>query len=276
LPMSVTAVPFRSAAGTPVVMVAIGIRTAANAGLGATRPGDAAGAFEPIEVLTSAFRDGKKDVDWQRQRLAVAAPESGPGQLRYEAVSTLNLAPGTYELRVAVRHEQAGVVGSVHTYVDVPDFDKDPLTLSGVVLHDANAPTATPAEALGGIIDVAPTTRREFTSGQRVVALLRAYERRQDPPAPVAVTFRVLDHQLREVLAEPVAVAADRFAADGSAEMRFNLPLDRLQPGWFVLRVEASRDRSTVQRDVRFSVVGPRRITPSSPRSAAARPGRPG
>jgi hypothetical protein len=47
-----------------------------------------------------------------------------------------------------------------------------------------------------------------------------------------------------------------RFAADGSAEIRFNLPLDRLQPGSFVLRVEAARDRSTVQRDIRFSVVG--------------------
>ena len=53
-----------------------------------------------------------------------------------------------------------------------------------------------------------------------------------------------------------MVVAADRFAADGSAELRFNLPLDRLQPGAFVLRVEAARDRSTAQRDVRFSVVG--------------------
>jgi hypothetical protein len=206
-------------------------------------------------VLTSAFRDGKKDVDWQRQRFSVAVPESPPGQLRYEAVSTLNLQPGTYELRVAVRHP-AGAAGSVHTSVDVPDFDKDPLTLSGVVLHDANAPTATAAEALGGVVDVAPTTRREFTTGQRVVALFRAYERRADQPAPVTVTFRVLDHQLRELIAEPMVVAAGRFAADGSAELRFNLPLDRLQPGAFVLRVDATRDRSTVQRDVRFSVVG--------------------
>lgn len=256
LPMAVTAAAFRGAGGTPVVILASGIRGAPTPG-GGSRTGDSAPVFEPIEILTSAFREGKKDVDWQRQRFSVAVPRGAPGQLRYEAVSTLNLQPGTYELRVAVRQEQGAVVGSVHTYVDVPDFDKDPLTLSGVVLHDANAPTATPAEALGGIIDVAPTTRREFTSGQRIVALLRAYERRGDQPAPVTVTFRVLDHQLREVFSEPMALAAERFAADGSAELRFNLPLDRLQPGAFVLRVEAARDRSPVQRDVRFSVVGP-------------------
>ena len=110
------------------------------------------------------------------------------------------------------------------------------------------------AEALGGVIDVAPTTRREFTNVQQVSALVRAYVRRGDPPAGVEITFRVLDHQLREVLAQPMTVTAGRFAADGSAEARFNLPLDRLQPGAFVLRVDAKRNSSSAWRDVRFSV----------------------
>jgi hypothetical protein len=134
------------------------------------------------------------------------------------------------------------------------DFDSDPLTLSGIVLHDPAAPTATPAEALGGVIDVAPTTRREFTSAQRVVALVHAYETRRDPPQAVDFTFRVLDHQLREVLAEPTTVPTDRFAADHSAEVRFNLSLDKLQPGAYVLRVDATRDSSTVRREVPFTV----------------------
>jgi hypothetical protein len=165
----------------------------------------------------------------------------------------VRLEPGTYELRVVIRHEQAGEVGSVHTYVDVPDFDQEPFTLSGVVLHDVSAPTATPAEALAGVVEVAPTTRREFTSNQRAVALVRAYQRRQDQRVPVAVAFRVLDRQLREVLAEPITLTADRFQADGSAEVRFDLPLGRLQPGAFVLRVEATRDSSTVRREVPFT-----------------------
>ncbi len=236
------------------MVVATGVRTAATSGKVENRGTSADARFEPIEVLTSAFRDGKKDVDWQRQRFSVAIPDTAPGQLRYEAVSTLNLEPGTYELRVAVRHEPSGTIGSVHAFVDVPDFGKDPLTLSGVVLHDATAPTATPAEALGGVIDLAPTTRREFTTAQRVVALVRAYERRNDQSAAVNVTFRILDEQLREVLAEPMSVPADRFAADQSAEVRFDLPLDKLQPGAFVLRVDAARDSSTVRREVPFTV----------------------
>jgi hypothetical protein len=248
MPLSVTAAPFRSAEGTPLVVVTTGIRSSSNGSSQAASP------LEPIEILTSAFRDGKKEVDWQRQRFSVAIPPAPPGQLRYETVSNVKLEPGTYEIRVAIRHEQAGDVGSVHTYVDVPDFDSEPFTLSGVVLHDASAPTATPAEALGGVIEVAPTTRREFTSGQRIVALVRAYQLRQDQRGPVAVTFRVLDQQLREVSAEPITLSADRFQADGSAEARFDLPLGRLQPGAFVLRVEATRDPSTARREVPFTV----------------------
>jgi hypothetical protein len=200
------------------------------------------------------IRDGKKEVDWQRQRFSVAIPSAPPAQVRYEAVSNVKLEPGTYEIRVAIRHEQAGDVGSVHTYVDVPDFDNEPFTVSGVILHDSNAPTATPQEALGGALELAPTTRREFTVNQRIIAAVRAYERRSEQPRPVGVAFRVLDHQLREVVAEPISITADRFQADGSAEVRFDLPLGRLQPGAFVLRVEATRETSTVRREVPFSV----------------------
>ena len=37
--------------------------------------------------------------------------------------------------------------GDLGGYVDVPDFDQRPLSLSGVVLIDRTAPTATPVEA---------------------------------------------------------------------------------------------------------------------------------
>jgi len=254
LPMSVTAAAFRGPNGAPVVMVTTGVRAgSAPSATGAPTGGTASAPFEPIEIRTSAFRDGKKDVEWQRQRLSVAIPDSAPGQLRYEAISLLSLGPGSYELRVAARHEQAGVVGSVHTYVDVPDFGKDALTLSGAVLLDGRAPTATPPEALGGILDAAPTTRREFGLTDTVTALVRVYQRQGEQPAPVTVVFHVLDSALREVIQGESVLQPDVFAA-GSADARYPLPLGRLPPGSYVLRVEAARERTTSRRDVRFDV----------------------
>jgi VWFA-related protein len=250
LPLNVATAAFRGPAGTPVVMVTTGVRAGAAPSSDDKRAGGATpGQFEPIEILTSAFRDGKKDVEWGRQRLSVALPESAPGELRYEAVSTLNLQPGVYELRVATRHEQSGATGSVHTYVDVPDFDHESLTLSGVVLFDRRAPTATPPEALAGILDTAPTTRREFGGEDTVSGLVRVYRRQGERPAPVTVAFRVLDSALHEVAQVQTPLTPDQFAPTGAADARYALPLGALLPGSYVLRVEMG----TARRDVRFT-----------------------
>ena len=254
LPMSIAAAPFRHADGAPIVVVATGVRTGAAPPDKAGPAGDAP-TFEPIEILTSAFGEGVKDSEWHRQRVSIAVPDTAPGELRYESISMLRLKPGSYEVRVVTRNAHAGLVGSVHTFVDVPDFEDSAMSLSGVVLVDRTAPTVTPLDALGGVLAAAPTTRRTFSTGDTVVALLRVYQKRGSTPAPVSVVFRVLDEQLREVLSASQPLAPDAFAAgNASAESRFELPLQRLTAGSYVLRIDASGAEATARREVRFSV----------------------
>ena len=255
LPMSVAAATFRGPSGTPVVLLTTGVRADDAPPSGGQLPAkqDGQPQFEPVEILTSAYRDGQKDVDWQRQRLSIALPETGPGELRYESVSTLALKPGTYELRVISRHERTGIVGSVYTFVDVPDFATEPLTVAGPMLFDTRAPTATPPEALGGLLDTAPTTRRDFTMADDVSVRVRVYQRRQDKPLPVSVVFRVLQ-KTREMTATESALDGDRFAAAGSADATYSLPLGLLDPGTYILHVDASAGNVAIRRDVRFTV----------------------
>ena len=229
--MSATAAPFRGPYGTPIVVITTGVRASAAAAPGSDKgPGPGERQFEPIEILTSAVRDGAKDADWQRQRLSLALPDAAAGELRYESVSTLALKPGRYEVRVATRHERADVIGSVHTFVEVPDFDSQPLTLSGLVLFDRNAPTATPVEAAGGVLDTAPTTRRDFTRSDDITAFARVYQKTGTRPAAVTLVFRVLDRALNEVTGARMALRPDQFTPYG-ADGRFKLPLDTLPPG---------------------------------------------
>jgi hypothetical protein len=124
--------------------------------------------------------------------------------------------------------------------------------VSGPVLFDKRARIATPAEALAGILDAAPTTRREFTTADEVSALIRVYQRRPHSPVQVAIVFRVLDGTREEASVE-IPLAADQFAG-GSADGLYGLPLDLLRPGSYVLRVEASANRETARRDVPFTL----------------------
>ena len=253
LPMSVAAATFRGPKGAPVVLLTTGVRADATSRAATPAASQAAPQFEPVEILTSAYRDGEKYVDWQRQRMSIAIPDSAPGELRYESASTLALTPGTYEVRVISRQQRAGVVGSVHTFVDVPDFDGAPLTLSGPVLFDSRAPIATPPESLGGLLDRAPTTRRDFRTADNVSTLVRLYQHRQDKPAPVAIVFRILQGT-RVVTSAESAVSAEQFAERGAADVPFTLPLRELEPGVYVLHVEATENGATIRRDVPFTV----------------------
>ena len=251
LPMTIATAPFRGPDGTPVVLVTTGVRAGEKA-VPAARQSEAGPQLEPIEILTSAFRDSEKNVQWQRQRVSAAIPAAAPGQLRYESVSTLTLPPGTYEIRVAARHERENVAGSVYAYVDVPDFGADPFVLSGAVLLDRRAPTLPLPEALAGILDIPPTTRREFSGTDQITALVRLYQRAPQPTA-VNVFFHVFDQSMSEVGATETLVEAAEFKS-GAADARFPVPLETLPPGAYVMRIGITGSGPALRRDVRFTV----------------------
>ena len=75
LPMSITAAPFRGPDGKPVVVDRD--RRQGQDGSCRRQPApDTPGAspLEPVEILTSAFVDGQKTVEWQRQQFSAALP----------------------------------------------------------------------------------------------------------------------------------------------------------------------------------------------------------
>jgi VWFA-related protein len=250
LPMTITAAPFRSASGKAALVVVSGV------GAAQAQPSDgtASSAPEPIEVLTTAFdKDGKSTAPL-RQRFSVTLPDATPGRVRYETAGTLTVQPGAYEVRVATRHQRADLLGSVTTYVDVPDFEHRPVSLSGVVLVDRTAPTATPTEALAGILDITPTTRREFSPTDHVTGFARVYEPAGATPAAATVICRILDRNLREITATDITLPAEQLGTAAGADVTCALPLDRLEAGDYLLRVDAVRGGAAARGDVRFSV----------------------
>jgi VWFA-related protein len=254
LPLVLTAAPFRGAAGDAAVVLSVGVEATRSDAKGHDTP-DNAGAdpkFEEIEILSSASSIDGPTTPWHRQKLQLVIPDPEAGALLYEAASKIDLKPGRYEVRVAVRQGRPAVTGTVHTYVDVPDFDKLPLSLSGVVLHDSDGRTITPPEAIGGALAGPPTARRHFATTDQVVALAKVYQAGV-PPSGVTVSFRVLDRDEREVRRERVLLETSEFPT-GAADLQFDLPLSDLPPGAYALVVEAAKGAATARRDVRFTV----------------------
>ena len=122
------------------------------------------------------------------------------------------------------------------------------------MLFDRGAPTVTPPEALAGVLDTSPTTKRDFTAADKITALVRVYQRARDKPAPINVSFHVVDKALEEVGAAETLLESAAFADIGAADARFLLPLETLPPGAYVLRIGITESGAALRRDVRFTV----------------------
>jgi VWFA-related protein len=214
---------------------------------------------EPLvaDILAAAYdRDGKP-LSTHVQKLRVTAPAESPREFAYEALAKLSLKPGRHEVRVAVE-EPGHVSGSVYTYVEVPDFAKTPLSLSGVVLGSAKPLDGSP---LTSLLPVTPTARRQFRRTDEVSVFVRAYQGGGDPVRPIAVTARILDRSDSVVVERQTTLFDGAGGTGQSSDYTFDLPLAALPPGSYLLMIEAAGAKDRARRDVTFEVVDPVRMT---------------
>jgi hypothetical protein len=163
----------------------------------------------------------------------------------------LALPPGRHQVRFAV-HQPNGKTGMVVGDVDVPDFDRAPMSLSGVVIASQRLntrPTVKGDETLLKLLGAHPTVERSF--GRRDVLTTYAEVYTTGPERPVAVaTVARANQPTRAALVDTRAVVND----GGRAGFIATMPLERLQPGEYVLTFEARTRRQSATRQVAFSV----------------------
>jgi len=242
IPMSVTAAAFAvpAAHGATVAVVARAQEPAVP-----ERGGQ-------VNVLTGAYGREGEPLATQVQTIRLRPSPAGQKVSQYEVPSRLQLRPGRHEVRVAVEDLERHLTGSVYTYVQVPDFAKEPLSLSGLVLGTrAAAPNSTFAD----LLPLEPTTRREFATTDRVTAFARVYQALNDPAGAVSLTARITDASNRTAYDAKTFFTESDSAVTHSADYRLELPLASLTTGRYLLTIEAMRKpKQTVRRDVMFSV----------------------
>lgn len=206
-----------------------------------------------MTILTAAFAPRGRAVASKRVELTPVGDGASASTV-LGVVSGLALEPGLHEIRIAAELP-SGVAGSVNTFVDVPDFRRAPLSMSGVLVHvNPEEPSAPREEAQG--LPFVPTARRAFQRTEAVSAFVQISQgtARTDALQPVTVRVRIIDTQDNAVRDQALVVAPDQFASNRTASSRLALPVQNLPAGEYLLRLDAVMGERVAERTVRFEV----------------------
>jgi VWFA-related protein len=172
----------------------------------------------------------------------------------------LELGPGRYQIHVAVREANGGAVGTIRQDLDVPDFGKGSLHISGIALTSASAArtlTANPDPEFKQVLPAPATTTRDFPRDDTLALFAEIYDN-ETARHKVAIKASVLagDGQV-------VFTAGDERSTEelqgkkGGFGYTTKIPLAAMAPGRYLLRVEAQAlvsKGATVARELEFRV----------------------
>jgi len=184
---------------------------------------------------------------------------AGAPQRGLRVVSEIALPPGRYQLRAAAAEEGSNRSGSVLYDLDVPDFYKAGLSMSGVSLTSAVAiatPTVRPKDPLASVLPGPPATTREFERADRLALFAELYENMPGaPPHVVDIATTMRDAGGRIVFEQrEERSSTDLQGASGGYGYGLQIPLGEIAPGTYVLRVEgrsrANNAGAAIGRDV--------------------------
>ncbi len=237
LPLAMAVTAFASPDSTKAI-----VRVSVDAGAFAHADGTAV----PLEVAVMAVDGTGKPLASARQTSTISGVHpAGGGPVEVYVASHLTLAGGDYGIRVAVSDPVTGKVASVFSEVTVPQFDTARLSLSSVNVDLATAPSAR----------AVATMRRVFRRADRVRAVLQIYQgtERTEAIAPVSMRVQILDAKGGAVRDQSLPFTEKAFT-NRRADCVITLPLAALPPGDYLLKLEASMDRQTAGRALRFIV----------------------
>jgi hypothetical protein len=162
-----------------------------------------------------------------------------------------DVPPGKYQVRLAVLEKTGGRKGSVHADLDVPDFSKVALSMSGLALTSAEmsrlVPTAGTDPVLKGLMPSPPTTSRDFAAGDVLALVTEVYDNVGPTSHRVEITATLRADNGRVVFKNSETRASSELGGKrGGYGYSAQIPLKDVAPGLYVLRVEA---RSTLGKE---------------------------
>lgn len=174
-------------------------------------------------------------------------------------IRTLPIPPGQYGLRIAAQDSVGMKRGSVRFDVEVPDFSKDPIGMSGIALASAASPAFSSwNKAFAEGLPAAPTASRNFPAGDTLAAYIELYDNKPVPTHRLDITTTVKANDGKVVFTHRDERSTEELhGTPGGFGYDTRIPLTDWTPGLYVLTIEVKArlaNSPAVSRVVPFRV----------------------
>jgi VWFA-related protein len=178
-----------------------------------------------------------------------AAMASAPRRKNVQYNTGFLLPPGRYHLKFVVRENQNGRVGTFENELVIPDFRKEKMKMSSVMLSSQKVPAEKKSQSNPLVSDgqeIIPNVAHVFTPEQSMTLYYEVYN-----PAKWAakkdsihlLTNVEFFHGKVKVYESPLVEAQRLNAADRkAAAFQFEVPMKDLTPGWYTCQVNVIDD----------------------------------
>jgi hypothetical protein len=218
-----------------------------------------------LEVLLIASDDKGKAFPGDRNTINLNMKPDTVDRVKatgFRFISTLDLPPGRYQLRVGVREANTKKAGSNTFDIEVPDFAKETLAISGLALTSGlsgAAPTVRPKDPLEKLLPGPLSAYREFPQIDELAFFAEVYDNSGRQPHKVGLVATVKAEGGQTVFqAKEERDSSELAGSSGGYGFSGRVPLKDVAPGLYVLRVEATShigDRPTVAQETVFRVM---------------------
>jgi hypothetical protein len=177
------------------------------------------------------------------ERIVTTAPSLDAAKTYHADITftyPARLPPGLYQVRAAARDDKSGRVGSVHSWVEIPDLAKKQLAMSSVLLGERTQPKVSNVSDTGLASPVALSASHRFKRESTLRFLIFAYNTAPSPAdqqPDVAVQVQVIRDD------QPVITTAVRkITTEGVLDLTripyaAEIPMSELLPGRYLLQV---------------------------------------
>lgn len=197
----------------------------------------------------------------QTVKLAIDPSQKAP-EKNIQYTTSFNLPAGKYRLKFVLRENLTGRMGSFETDIDLPDFKKQPVKLSSIVLSNqriAGAPKGDASPLISGGYTLVPDVAHLFRTDQHLYLLYEMYDpspgqagRGRKPAANAAgghpggmqvLTSIEFLRGSAKVFETPLVQATSlNVPARDAISFAFDIPLGQLTPGLYICQVNVIDD----------------------------------